>query len=288
MNPPLATMHLNGKKTVARAADAPRFRTDWLSGFLVEVDPDMSVRTSSSDLTAESPPSRETTVRNPESELRRLSDAQFMIQEMERKRIATDLHDSIGQSLSALSCGIGAALNATRRGQVEFTGEILMKLAAQVKDTIIEVQRIAMNLRPATLDDIGLVGTLTWFFREFRSLHPDMTLITSIEVSESDIHPVLRTNIFRVVQEAVNNVISHAQAKEIDIRLKRMERELQLEVIDNGIGFATGGDLAPGTSQGFGLKGMCDRAEFSGGRFCLASKPGTGTRVLVAWPLLTE
>lgn len=227
--------------------------------------------------------------RHMESELRLLSAALITMQEIERKRIATDLHDSIGQSLSTLSVGIGAALDDTRRGDFEMASEMLVKLAIQVKETIIEVQRIAMNLRPATLDDIGVIGTLSWFFREFRTIHSGLALNTDIDIEECEILPALRTNIFRVVQEAMSNIVKHAGASQIRISLRRVDREIHLEVADNGIGFVhEGPDRTPINGSGMGLKGMHDRAEFSGGRFRLVTSPGKGTSVFVTWPLKSE
>ena len=214
-----------------------------------------------------------------------LSSVLMAMQEAERQRIATDLHDSIGQSLSALSYGIDAALDGTRKGNAAMVGTMLEKLAAQVRESIEELRRIAMDLKPPMLDDIGLIATLSWFFREFRSLHPGLALNSDIDIEECDVQPELRTNIFRVVQEAVNNVVKHAGANEIRVRLQRAEREVQLEVVDDGAGFVVdeAGHMAEANS-GMGLQGMCDRAESCGGRFCLVSVPGQGTRVFVAWP----
>lgn len=211
------------------------------------------------------------------------------MQEMERKRIAGDLHDSIGQAIGALRFGIGAALDGLRRGNVQLAGDMLEKLAIQAQQAIVEVQRIAMDLRPAMLDDIGLVGTLSWFCREFRALHASLALTTDIELDERDIAPALRTNIFRLVQEALNNIVKHAGASEIHLRLLRTGRELHLIVADNGSGFALEQSRrGTSTAAGLGLKNMRERAESSGGRFSLVSVPGMGTRISVVWPLRSE
>lgn len=208
------------------------------------------------------------------------------MQEMERKRIAGDLHDSIGQSLGALRFGIAAARACVRDGQVQAAGDILEKLAQQAQETIVEVQRIAMDLRPPMLDDIGLGGTLSWFCQEFRSIHADPALTTDIRLDERDVSPALRTNIFRLVQEALSNVVKHADASEVHLRLRRVDGELHLIVADNGTGFVPAQSHRGSPSgAGMGLKGMRERAELSGGRFRLVSVPNLGTRLLVAWPL---
>ena len=220
------------------------------------------------------------------SKVRVMSMVLMSMQETERKRIAADLHDSIGQSLSALSFGIGAALDSSRKHNSKLTSAKLEKLACDVKDAIVEVQRIAMNLRPAMLDDIGLVATLAWIIRETGATHPEIVIHAVLEVDESDVALALRTPIFRIVQEAANNAVKHSGASELSIRLRRADGEIQLEVSDNGAGFLpTTKVRSASAGSGMGLKGMRKRAEFAGGRFRLASTPGKGTTVFVAWPL---
>jgi signal transduction histidine kinase len=212
-----------------------------------------------------------------ESELRLVSAALLTSQEMERKRIACELHDSIGQALSTFAFGSGVALDMVRAGNMRGAEEMLLRMSCQAKQAIGEVRRIAMDLRPATLDDLGIVGTLSWFFREFRSVHPDLRVIVDIDVTESDVSTNLVTAIYRVVQEACSNVVRHAGASEIRVALNRLRDSLQLRVEDNGRGIEGSG------RQGMGLRSMRDRVEFSGGSFRLESGLGTGTRILAAW-----
>ncbi len=208
------------------------------------------------------------------------------MQELERKRIASDLHDSIGQSLSALSCVINKGLVGISQGRTQIAGEMLAWAAQQVKGAILEIQRIAMDLRPAILDDIGLIATLTWFFREFRTLHPDLALLSEIALDEADVAQSLRNHIFRIVQEGLHNIIKHAHASEIRVRLWRTKRELHLEVADNGSGFEFRHDAAALTDgYALGLSGMRDRAEITGGCLRIVSVPGKGTRICAVWPI---
>ena len=101
--------------------------------------------------------------------------------------------------------------------------------------------------------------------------------------------PALRTTIFRVVQEALNNVVKHARARVVRVRLWRADREIHLEVADDGHGFATVDNaMAPVAGSGMGLKGMRDRVEFAGGAFHLDSDTGKGTRVSARWPIRAE
>jgi signal transduction histidine kinase len=224
-------------------------------------------------------------LRRTESELRLLAAALMTMQETERKRIATDLHDSIGQSLSALRFGISVALDGVRSGHVDMASEMLGKLSEQVRLAIGEVRRIAMDLRPATLDDLGIVGTLSWFFREFRTIHPNLTLLTNVTLDEIDVAPALRTTIFRVVQEAVNNVVKHAKAKELRVDLGREGAEISLIVEDDGHGFNVADPRSNTSGSGMGLNGMRDRVEYSGGTFQCESEPNRGTTIVAKWPL---
>jgi signal transduction histidine kinase len=261
----------------------------WLRDSVDELNLELKKRTAALEQASELHLRANASLLRAESELRLLSAALMTMQEMERKRIATELHDSIGQSLSALGFGVGVALDAARGGDTRLACDMLEKLAPQVKETIAEVRRIAMDLCPATLDDLGIVGTLSWFFREFRAIHPGLSLLTEVDLDERDVATALRTTVFRVVQEALNNVVKHARATEIHIRLWRGESDIHLEVADNGRGFNAVEMSRPGmSSPSMGLKGMRDRVEFSAGRFRLESEPGQGTKVSASWPLRRE
>jgi signal transduction histidine kinase len=226
------------------------------------------------------------TISTRKSNLNRNSGELIDTQEMERKRIASDLHDSIGQSLSTMSCGIATAIESSRCGNIKTMNDVLDTLAVQVKQAILEVQRIAMDLRPAILDDLGLVATLTWFFREFRLIHAEISLTTDISLLESDIPAELLTHIFRLVQEAANNTVKHARASKLSIHLRRSNDSIHLEIVDNGIGFKMSDvDHALAMGCGIGLRSMSERAEYSGGRLCLLSQPGQGTRIVASWPV---
>jgi len=286
MNAPLtATMSARLQHSTNTPVPAARMETEWFDELRDESA--LALLRNRAALATSDESVRETDSPDLTSDLRSLSASMMTMQEMERKRIASDLHDSIGQSLSALSCGIATALEGTRKGQTKSTALMLERLAAQCKAAIVEVQRIAMDLRPAMLDDLGLAPTLSWFFREFQFLHPKLKLNSDIDIDEYVIRPALRTNIFRVIQEAVSNIDKHACASEIRVRLWRTEKEIHLEVLDNGIGFdASQRKKTSPSSSGTGLKSMRERAECSGGRFCLISLPDKGSRVFITWPVL--
>jgi len=222
-----------------------------------------------------------------QSELRLAAAALVTSQEMERKRMASELHDSIGQELNALSFGIRLAIDQLRKGSVADAGTTLDSLSSQVRGAIEEARRIALNLRPAMLDDLGVIGTLSWFFRQVRSLHPRLDLRVEIEADEREVPDALRTPIYRVVQEAISNIVKHSGATEITVTLHASPQKVELGIKDNGSGFSVPPDFsALGTAHAScGLAGMSNRVEFSGGKFSLTSKRHKGTNIKAVWPL---
>lgn len=219
------------------------------------------------------------------SELKLANAALVTSQEMDRKRMASELHDSIGQSLNAISFGIGVVLDQLHKGESEPATALLETLRTQVRQLLDEVRRIALDLRPAMLDDLGIVGTLSWFFRQFRTVYPGVKLVTVIETNEDQVPETLRTPIYRVIQEASSNVLKHSGATEFHVALRHPPHRIELTVRDNGRGFLVQRDAPPkgGGQSGIGLVGMRNRVEFSGGEFCLQSAPGNGTEIRATW-----
>jgi signal transduction histidine kinase len=223
--------------------------------------------------------------RETEMKLRQTSAALITAQEMERKRIASELHDSVGSALNAMTFAVGGALALTGKGDSQGTTGMLQKIAQQLKTVLDDVRRIAMDLRPAILDDLGIVGTLSWYFREFAAVYPHITLHAKVEVTEADIPVALRTPIYRVVQEALNNMIKHANATEVQVRLTRGPAGVVLRIKDNGRGFASAGVQSRVVQPGIGLTSMHDRVDFSGGDFQIESSSGNGTLITATWSL---
>ena len=220
-------------------------------------------------------------LRHSESEMRLLSAQLVAAQELERQRIARELHDSIGQALGGVKFGLESCEAQLDAGAP--LAHSLQQLAARMQGVIDEVRRISMDLRPSTLDDLGILPTLGWFMREFSAIYSQIELKTLVDVDEEAIAAPLKTAIYRIVQEAFNNVVTHADARRISLLLRRRGRKLELQVQDDGAGFdACARRKARG---GLGLATMRERAEVTGGRFALRSEPGAGTTVSVSWPL---
>lgn len=228
----------------------------------------------------------ERALRQSQHELRQLSVQLMTIQEKERQRIAADLHDGIGQSLSLLKLSIESVAQLVVAGENQEAFESLQRMIHKVKDAMEELRRTTSDLRPSMLDDLGIIPTVTWFFREFELACPEKTIEKNFNVTESDIPLQLKATIFRILQEAVNNIVKHAGADSVKVGLNRASAILQFSIEDNGQGF----DLAAlsarrGSDRGFGLLTMKERAISSGGMFEIKSTPGLGTRIQIAWRL---
>ena len=206
-------------------------------------------------------------------------------QESERKRIATELHDSIGASLSATKVGLENVAKRLKAEAQHFAVKSLGRIMLGLQVTMEEVRRIAMNLRPSILDDLGIVATIGWHSREFEADHHGVRVMTQISVCEHDIPDCLKTTIYRILQEAMNNTIKHGAAGVIGITLSREEGKIRLVIEDNGKGFDISEPRAKDPSKcRFGITSMQQRAQCSGGSLVIKSVRGAGTRVIATWP----
>lgn len=205
----------------------------------------------------------------------------FDAQEQERGRVARDLHDELGQHLTAMLITIRAVEQAPDLDQAR---ERARAAAAAGTASLQEVRRIARGLRPTVLDDLGLVPAVERLCREFEELH-DTPVQASIDLdATSRFSPQLEMCIFRVLQESLTNATRHAGTCRVSVSLSHRAGHLRLEVIDDGRGFQPGD--AAGTS--FGLHGMRERVELLDGRFRITSQPGKGTAIRVELPSSRE
>jgi len=236
----------------------------------------MAHRDEQGDLEGYSVAARDVTERKRMEEALRRAEAemQLAIQEGERQRIACDLHDGLGQMLSLVKLSIQEAARKLELGQAEETAQALSRLIPMARDAMSEVRRVAMDLRPSTLDDLGILPTLSWFFREFQQSCPGIAVDLGFSLDEADVPVPLKLEIFRIVQEAASNCAKHAQATEIRVCLAKTSAELALSIADNGKGI----DLAAlarlnSLKKGLGMKSMRQRAELSGGAYEIESAP---------------
>ncbi|HEY8049038.1 MAG TPA: ATP-binding protein [Ramlibacter sp.] len=217
--------------------------------------------------------------------LRQLSAQMIDAQEDERRRIARDLHDQVGQVLTALKMQLGMV---SKQGTVPDAGAALLLAREFADEALRHTRDLSASLHPHLLDDLGLEAALGWLVDRFvRPLVPTVDLRCRLAPARTsqDIELVA----FRVVQEALTNAARHAQATRIGVILEATGDSLTIEVIDDGVGFeggAAGIDARRGTS--LGLAGMNDRVAELGGVLALDSTPGVGTRLRATLPWAKE
>jgi signal transduction histidine kinase len=224
-------------------------------------------------------------LRESREELRRLSGLLVSVQEDERRRIALDLHDGLGQSVSLIKLAIEKSAGLLAAGATQEAGESLRQLIPRVEDALVEVRRVSTDLRPLMLDDLGILPTLSWFFREFETVCGGIVVEKTLNVAEKDVPAPLHITLYRILQEAFHNIVKHAGADRVRVRLDRIDDALQLSIEDNGRGFDPDSvKWVNGQTRGLGLLSMKERASFSGGTYLLDSAPGKGTCIKVTWP----
>jgi two-component system, NarL family, sensor histidine kinase UhpB len=209
--------------------------------------------------------------------LRQLSTKLVEAREEERRRIARELHDELGQRLTALKMELSGWVSAPGpAGPQQRVDEMLSML----DETLASVRRISADLRPLMLDDLGLNAAIDWLARDAgRRMGVEVTL--HLCEFEPEVDDRLATAIFRMVQEALTNVARHARATEVRIALRRSGAELVLTVEDNGIGYP---ERSMQRAGALGLLGLRERAGMFGGRLELGNPPGAGARLTIRLP----
>jgi PAS domain S-box-containing protein len=217
-----------------------------------------------------------------EEELRSFPSKLIAAQEEERKRVAGDLHDSIGQTLVAVKFWLELVLHLTGSGESEKALIHLENFIPTLQHLIDETRSIYMGLRPTILDNLGLLATLDWLHREFQKLYPRHHIELEIGILEDEIPEILKIIIFRIVQEALNNVAKHSGAEWVDIVLVRNDEQIELKITDDGKGFDTCSALQ-NSAVSLGLTSMRERAEITGGELSIKSVIDEGTTIEVVW-----
>jgi signal transduction histidine kinase len=217
--------------------------------------------------------------------LQNLSRRILSAQEDERKRIAQELHDSIGSSLTAIKIGLESKLEAMSKGKSATEGIRLEDVIRLVQETIKETRRMQQALRPPIIDDLGIVVALRSLCRDFAKFCPDIQIQHSFDIQEEEIPEPLKIVIYRVCQEAFNNIVKHSSATSACLILRKRDGCIELSVEDNGQGFNPQQLHEDHDIKGeMGLASMKERSELSGGFFSLRSSKSKGTVILVSWP----
>jgi signal transduction histidine kinase len=221
-------------------------------------------------------------------ELRQIPSRLICVQEEERKRLASELHDSIGQTLSALKLWVEMSLRLRDEGKDSAAFDRLEQFVPILQRSIEETRSIYMGLRPTMLDNVGLLATLEWLRHECMKLYPEHHIELDTGIAEGEIPENLKLNIFRIAQEALNNVAKHSQAEWVDISLSNNGGGIDLVVSDDGVGMNLDLVLQTTAARSLGLTSMRERAEFTGGSFSIESTPGQGTTITACWPIEGE
>lgn len=197
--------------------------------------------------------------------------------EFERKSIARELHDELGQALTSVKIDLGIIKQKVKEENVLFK---IDKLSTLVGDTIKTVQRLTSQLRPEIIDDLGLEAAIDWYTKEFGTRNEiDIFLDVESEISISSDDSI---TLFRIMQESLTNIARHAKANRIEIGLYCLENSINFKISDNGIGIT---DDNQSSKKSFGLIGMRERAIALGGTLEIYSDSGKGTVVSLNFPI---
>jgi two-component system sensor histidine kinase UhpB len=196
----------------------------------------------------------------------------LLAQEDERRRIAQELHDEVGQSMTAILLVLKRAADDAD----EPLREELRQAQEITRDSLDEVRRLVRRLRPGVLDDLGLVSALTSLTQDFAT-HTGLRVVRRFDTDLPALRPETELVLYRVAQESLTNAARHADARRVDVSLRREGETAVLEVTDDGRGIE-----AP--CEGAGIRGMRERALLAGAALHLTSTPGTGTRIRLTTP----
>jgi signal transduction histidine kinase len=228
----------------------------------------------------------ETELRESQRRLKILSARLINAQEDERRRIAKELHDGIGQILTAIKFGVENCMQTAQCQSAFSCRDSLITVIAAVQNGIDEIRRISGDLWPSMLSDLGILPTVDWYCREFQNLYAGIRIAKMIEVTEADIPNPLKITLYRVLQEATNNAAKHSKCDLVSLSLQKKDGALEMIVCDNGRGFDVPGELSRHRpDRGQGLSSMRERTELSGGSFHLSSDLASGTVIRTSWKL---
>jgi len=217
--------------------------------------------------------------------LRSLSQQLVNVQETERRYLARELHDQVGQVLTAIKISLQTLKHLSKDTSLTPYLENSLTTTERALET---VRNLSLDLRPSVLDDLGLVPALRWYLNRQLQVFP-LNVDFNAQDFETRFPSQVETACFRLVQEALTNIIRHAEAQHVQLDLHKKGMELVLRIQDNGVGFDVPGALARATSgSSLGLLSMQERVELAGGRLEIVSKPGKGTKLIAHFPLAVQ
>ena len=207
-------------------------------------------------------------------------------QEEERKRLARDIHDGAAQSMANILLKVELCEKLMDIDQSKVKEE-LKKLKIITKDTLNDVRKTIYDLRPMSLDDLGLIPTLERYIYDFNE-NTWINMELNIAGKPCELEPAIEVAIFRIIQESLSNIVKHSKANNATVSIEFLSNKLNLVISDNGIGFDIEGLNDTHGMNGFGLISMKERVELLQGEFEIKSSHNLGTRLLISIPLVEE
>ena len=224
-------------------------------------------------------------LRKSEERLHRLSSDLFTVQENERRRISLELHDELGQSMAALKMQVGSIARRLGNVPIEEMKTVCNDMRDNINQIIENVRRLARDLSPVVLDDLGLQAAIEYLVNNFTKIYN-----VDIKYKYTNINHLFNEDsqriIYRILQEALTNISKHAQAKHVSLIIEEIDRAVQFTVRDDGNGFNVQKTLdQKGTEKGMGLEAMSERVRILGGKINIVSRPGIDTTVTFTTPI---
>lgn len=217
--------------------------------------------------------------RKAEEELRKLSHRLVEVQENERRNVARELHDEIGQLLT----GLKLTLETSPLSQDERTQRKLVQIRTIVNELMGRVRDLSLDLRPAMLDDLGLLHALLWHFERYKSQTAISVIFNHTGIEAQRLGTEIETAAYRIIQEALTNVARYASVVEVKVNVTADAENLSVQVVDQGKGFLPEAALASGSSSG--LTGMRERAQLLGGSLMIEAAPNSGAKLTALLPI---
>lgn len=212
-----------------------------------------------------------------------LSEQLINSNELERKRVSSELHDGVGQALSALKFQVESIIRESKKTSQQRKNDCDLKdVLVNIKSALGDLKRISVDLRPSVLDDLGLLMSIRWFCREYKKVYTKINIDLQLDVQKSKFSDIITSTIYRIIQETLHNIAKHADASNILLQLTLSDNGLLLRISDDGCGF----DLVKAKQNiksGLGLQNMEERALKTDAKFTMISNSFSGTVVQVFW-----
>lgn len=219
--------------------------------------------------------------------LHELSSKILAAQEQERRRIASDLHDGVAQTLGVVKYSVESRVAQLKRDNPGLDLRQFESVIDQIREAVDDIRKISRNLSPSVLDEFGICVAIDMLCRDFESEVPSINIECRACIDEIGLPEVVKVAIYRVVQEALNNIQKYASARQVEVAVTAADDELSLLIRDDGEGFDAAEVLLGSDQQrGMGLVSMKERVEVTGGTFQLESSPGQGAAIVATWPRL--